>query len=209
MLVATTPMALVVRKTLQTDAQGLHRLRENQSAQGDLRQRRHRLDLASHLSPLHASDEDGDPARALPRPVAGRERPAVWADRHDVRPGRLGNSAHCLGRREADRGHGAEPGCCHSERADLDRGGPAGAANHRLDRAVLPKGTPKPIVERVNAALDKAMRDETIAKRLADSWAPICPRPPSARPRHWASWSGARSTSGCRSFNRRALSANR
>jgi tripartite-type tricarboxylate transporter receptor subunit TctC len=31
-----------------------------------------------------------------------------------------------------------------------------------------PKGTPKPIVERVNAALDKAMRDETIAKRLAD-----------------------------------------
>jgi tripartite-type tricarboxylate transporter receptor subunit TctC len=31
-----------------------------------------------------------------------------------------------------------------------------------------PKGTPKPIVERVNAALDKAMRDEIVAKRLAD-----------------------------------------
>jgi tripartite-type tricarboxylate transporter receptor subunit TctC len=31
-----------------------------------------------------------------------------------------------------------------------------------------PKGTPQPIVERVNAALDKAMRDETIAKRLSD-----------------------------------------
>jgi tripartite-type tricarboxylate transporter receptor subunit TctC len=32
----------------------------------------------------------------------------------------------------------------------------------------LPKGTPKPIVERINAALDKAMHDETVAKRLAD-----------------------------------------
>ena len=31
-----------------------------------------------------------------------------------------------------------------------------------------PKGTPKPIVERVNAALDKAMRDEIVAKRLGD-----------------------------------------
>jgi putative tricarboxylic transport membrane protein len=30
-----------------------------------------------------------------------------------------------------------------------------------------PKGTPKAIVERVNAALDKAMRDDVIAKRLA------------------------------------------
>src|SRR5262249_52332062 len=29
-----------------------------------------------------------------------------------------------------------------------------------------PKGTPKAIVERVNAALDKAMRDDVIAKRL-------------------------------------------
>jgi tripartite-type tricarboxylate transporter receptor subunit TctC len=31
-----------------------------------------------------------------------------------------------------------------------------------------PKGTPQPIVAQVNAALDKAMRDETIAKRLSD-----------------------------------------
>jgi putative tricarboxylic transport membrane protein len=30
-----------------------------------------------------------------------------------------------------------------------------------------PKGTPKAIIERVNAALDKAMRDDVIAKRLA------------------------------------------
>jgi tripartite-type tricarboxylate transporter receptor subunit TctC len=32
----------------------------------------------------------------------------------------------------------------------------------------FPKGTPKPIVERVNAAVDKAMHDETVAKRLAE-----------------------------------------
>jgi tripartite-type tricarboxylate transporter receptor subunit TctC len=32
----------------------------------------------------------------------------------------------------------------------------------------LPKATPRPIVERINAALDKAMRDETVAKRLAE-----------------------------------------
>jgi tripartite-type tricarboxylate transporter receptor subunit TctC len=32
----------------------------------------------------------------------------------------------------------------------------------------LPKGTPQPIVAQVNAAIDKAMRDETIAKRLSE-----------------------------------------
>jgi putative tricarboxylic transport membrane protein len=32
----------------------------------------------------------------------------------------------------------------------------------------FPKATPKPIVERVNSALDQAMRDETIAKRLSE-----------------------------------------
>ena len=32
----------------------------------------------------------------------------------------------------------------------------------------LPKATPKPIVERVNTAMDKAMRDEAIARRLAE-----------------------------------------
>jgi tripartite-type tricarboxylate transporter receptor subunit TctC len=39
----------------------------------------------------------------------------------------------------------------------------------------LPKGTPKPIVELINAALDKAMRDETIARRLADLGADLPP----------------------------------
>ena len=32
----------------------------------------------------------------------------------------------------------------------------------------FPRATPKPIIERVNAAVDKAMRDETVANRLAD-----------------------------------------
>ena len=32
----------------------------------------------------------------------------------------------------------------------------------------FPKGTPQPIVERINSALDKAMRDESVAKRLAE-----------------------------------------
>ena len=32
----------------------------------------------------------------------------------------------------------------------------------------FPKGTPQPIVERLNSALDKAMRDESVAKRLAE-----------------------------------------
>jgi tripartite-type tricarboxylate transporter receptor subunit TctC len=32
----------------------------------------------------------------------------------------------------------------------------------------FPKGTPQPIIARVNAALDKAMRDEAVAKRLAE-----------------------------------------
>jgi tripartite-type tricarboxylate transporter receptor subunit TctC len=32
----------------------------------------------------------------------------------------------------------------------------------------FPKGTPHPIVERINSALDKAMRDESVAKRFAE-----------------------------------------
>ena len=39
----------------------------------------------------------------------------------------------------------------------------------------LPKATPKPIVVRINAAVDKAMRDEAIAKRLADLGADLPP----------------------------------
>jgi len=39
----------------------------------------------------------------------------------------------------------------------------------------LPKGTPKPIVELINAAADKAMRDETVAKRLGDLGADLPP----------------------------------
>jgi tripartite-type tricarboxylate transporter receptor subunit TctC len=41
--------------------------------------------------------------------------------------------------------------------------------------AFVPKGTPQPIVERLNAALDKAMHDETIIKRLAQLGADLPP----------------------------------
>jgi tripartite-type tricarboxylate transporter receptor subunit TctC len=39
----------------------------------------------------------------------------------------------------------------------------------------FPKGTPQPMVARVNAALDKAMQDETVAKRLAELGADLPP----------------------------------
>jgi len=42
-----------------------------------------------------------------------------------------------------------------------------------------PKATPQPIVARVNAALDKAMREEGIAKRLVELGADL--PPPDAR----------------------------
>ena len=38
-----------------------------------------------------------------------------------------------------------------------------------------PKGTPKPIIERLNAALDQAMKDPAIAKRLAELGADVPP----------------------------------
>jgi tripartite-type tricarboxylate transporter receptor subunit TctC len=37
----------------------------------------------------------------------------------------------------------------------------------------FPKGTPKPIVERVNAAVGKAMADDTVAKRWAELGADV------------------------------------
>jgi tripartite-type tricarboxylate transporter receptor subunit TctC len=45
----------------------------------------------------------------------------------------------------------------------------------------FPKGTPKPIVERMNAAVDQAMNDATIAKRMADLGA-ILPPPDQRSP---------------------------
>jgi tripartite-type tricarboxylate transporter receptor subunit TctC len=39
----------------------------------------------------------------------------------------------------------------------------------------FPKATPQAMVERVNAAVDKAMRDETVAKRLAELGADLPP----------------------------------
>ena len=74
MLVASTPMVLVVRKSLQTDTlKSFIDYAASKPTQAHLRQRRHRLDLASHLSLVHSPHQDGNPARALPRPFAGRE----------------------------------------------------------------------------------------------------------------------------------------
>jgi tripartite-type tricarboxylate transporter receptor subunit TctC len=39
----------------------------------------------------------------------------------------------------------------------------------------VPKGTPQPVVERINAAVDKAMRDEAAAKRMAELGADLPP----------------------------------
>jgi tripartite-type tricarboxylate transporter receptor subunit TctC len=39
----------------------------------------------------------------------------------------------------------------------------------------VPKATPQPIVERINASVDKAVREETTAKRMADLGADLPP----------------------------------
>src|SRR5262249_41647165 len=39
----------------------------------------------------------------------------------------------------------------------------------------MPKGTPRPIIERINAAVRKALEDAAIAKRLAEIGADIPP----------------------------------
>jgi tripartite-type tricarboxylate transporter receptor subunit TctC len=67
MLVASTPMALIVRKTFPA---GTLKDLTAYAAQAHFRQRRHRLDLAPHLSALHASHEHADRARALSRQLA-------------------------------------------------------------------------------------------------------------------------------------------
>ena len=64
-----------------------------------------------------------------------------------------------------------------------------------------PKGTPQPIIDKLRAALGKALDDETTRKRLLDLGSDI-PAESAARRRRSGRWSRARSRAGLRSSRR-------
>ena len=65
-----------------------------------------------------------------------------------------------------------------------------------------PKGTPQEIVAKLNEALDKALDDEGVRKRLLDLGSEI-PGAADARRRRWRRWWRARSPNGRRCSRRR------
>ena len=131
-----------------------------QTAQVDLRQRRHRLDLAPHLSPVHSPHRSGNPARAVSRPFGGRERSPGRPDRHDVRSGRHRDAAYLSGKRQPIAVTAPSAGRRRSQRCPpRPRRACPSCKPTAWTALFFPKGTPKAIVERVNAAVDKAMRD--------------------------------------------------
>src|SRR5262249_49881851 len=140
-------------------AQGLDRLRRRPSAQAHLRQRRHRLDLAPHLPALHASHEHvpyRGSSQSMNDLISGQidmSFEQVVSAGPNILAGDVKALAVTAPRRAA-----AIPEVSSATEAGLPE-----LQTTAWTALFFPKGTPQPIVERIN---DKAMRDETVGKRL-------------------------------------------
>ena len=103
----------------------------------------------------------------------------------------VGHPAYPGGRGETARGHGAEPR--RRRFPNVPSSTEAGLPELQTiawTALFFPKGTPKPIVERINAAVDKADARRDHRQARWRSWARICRRRTSAR-RQFAGQSGA------------------
>ena len=104
------------------------------------------------------------PSRFGTRAAAGDRRPARHHHRSGVRRAvrrEVGKRAHLCGHREA-------AACVRTRHPDRRRSGPA-----RLPRSIwqgvwAPKGTPKEIIAKLNAAIAGALADPAVQKRLAE-----------------------------------------
>ena len=199
MLVASTPMVLVVRTTLQTDtlksfidyaATNPHKLTFGSAGTGSISHLTYLL--FTHLTKTEIQHV---PYRGLSQAVndlLSGQIDLMFDQVVSATPHILAGGVKAIAVTAPRRARR------HSQSALLDRGGLARAANHRLDRPVLPKG---------DAEADRRARQcggrQSHARRGRRQrgwriWAPICPLPGSARRRHSEIWFEARSTSGCR-----------
>ena len=151
------------------DLQGADRLAQGQPRQGDGRHRRRRQPAARRRRPV----PEGSPARASSScPIAAaRRRCRTWSPARSTcviaDPATLA-AAGARRHHQGLCGHRQEPPAGGAGHADRRRGRAAGLPRLDLERVWAPKGTPKDIIARLNAAVVEALADPAVRARLAD-----------------------------------------
>jgi tripartite-type tricarboxylate transporter receptor subunit TctC len=169
MLVASTPMALVVRKTLATNTLGEF-IAYAKASPGKVTFGSAGTGSSSHLTFLlftHLTKLDIQhvPYRGLSQAVndlLSGQIDMMFDQVVSATPHILAGSVKPITVTAATRA-AAVPNVPSSTEAGLPE-----LQTDVWTALFFPKGTPKPIIERMNAVLDKAMHDETNAKRLAE-----------------------------------------
>jgi tripartite-type tricarboxylate transporter receptor subunit TctC len=169
MMVASTPMVLVVRKTLQTDtlkdfiayaAANPHKLTFGSAGTGSISHLTYLL--FTHLTKTEIQHV---PYRGLSQSVndlLSGQIDLMFDQVVSATPHILAGGVKAIAVTAPTRA-AAIPKVPSSTEAGL----PA-LQTIAWTALFFPKGTPKPIVERINSAVDKAMHDETVAKRFAE-----------------------------------------
>ena len=167
-LVGETPLLLVTRKDIPAnEPAGVHRLRQGQSRHVEVRLGRRRLGDPSRLRAVQRRGRHRGHAHSLSRRQAGDAGP-------DRRPDRLRLQHHhqrlSAGARQADQGAGQPVGagarrCCPTSPTAQEQG-MAGFDAGSWNVVFLPKGTPQPIVNKLNAAFNQALDSPETEKRL-------------------------------------------
>ena len=169
-LLASSPLLIVAKKAMP--AKDLKELiawlkaNPDKASRGH-RRRRRRIACRRHLLP--EADRHALSVRALSRRRAGDAGPGGRPDRHDVRPAgqrRCRRCAPAASRPMPSRRRTAWPRRRTSRPAD-EAGLPGFYISH-WHALWAPKGTPKDIIAKLNAAVVEALADPAVRKRLAD-----------------------------------------
>ena len=134
-----------------------------------LRERRHRRRVA----PVRHAVHERDPERSLPhRAVQGHrpgdERPARRPGGFHVRPDHQHHLADQERQGQGLRGHLAEARAVAARHPDAGRAGLKGSDVGIWHGLYAPKGTPKPVLDKLVSALQTAMKDRTVNQRFAE-----------------------------------------
>ena len=204
-MAAGTPILILAKKDFPPkDLKEFVDLREGERDEAQHGACRRRLGVVHHLpaaelDPGGEADLDPVPRHRPGDECAGR-RPGRLHVRPDRQRGAAGPGRHHQGLCDRHRRNAIPslPNVPTTKEAGL----PEFQAS-AWNALFAPKGTPKPIIDKLSAALDKALDDEATRKRLLDLGSDI-PGRIGAAGRPWRRWSRARSPSGRRSSRRPA-----
>ena len=157
---------------------GTDRAGEEGSRQAQLRLDRLRIERASRGRAVRRHGRHQDQPCALSRQRTGAQRSARRARHHDVRDGAVGAGIVKGGKVRALAVTSAKRSVAFPELPTIAEAGLAGYVAELHYGLVAPAGTPRPIIDKLNAALRAALEDSTLRERLAREGAVPLPSTP-------------------------------